>query len=118
MTVHQGLTSITNAQPNFTNKLVQDNIDAANIGFVTKTKTLSNKTDTSTVLTDTQKDSLKASMNVQPHLSIGRYLQDLENHTKNMLNGTLFLEETANLTGTVTSTGGVGGANLLILDSS
>jgi hypothetical protein len=118
MTVHQGLTSITNAQPNFTNKLVQDNIDAANIGFVTKTKTLSNKMDTSTVLTDTQKDSLKASMNVQPHLSIGRYLQDLENHTTNMLNGTLFLEETANLTGTVTSTGGVGGANLLILDSS
>jgi len=118
MTVYQGLTSITNTGPNFTNKLVQDNIDTANIGFVTKTKTLSNKIDTSTVLTDTQKDSLNASMNVQPYLSIGRYLQDLENHTTNMLNGTLFPEETVALTGTVITTGGVGGANLLILDSS
>lgn len=117
MPVNKGLTSITTTQPNFTNKLVQDNIDAANIGLATKNKSLSKKLDQSTVLTDTQKDSAKASMNVLPYLSVGRYLEDLEVHTSNIIAGTLFPAETIPVTGTVESIGGSGGASLQILDS-
>jgi hypothetical protein len=95
MSVLQGLKSLAESNPNFTNQAVQDAIAAANIGFVTKTKTLQYLVDVNTTLTDAQKTTVRASLNVQPHLNVGRYLQDLDNHTFKIVDGSLG-ETTAN----------------------
>jgi len=87
--VKQGLRALANTSANFSNQAVQDAIATANIGFVTKTKTLQYLVDINSTLTDVQKTTIRASLNVQPYLNAGRYLQDLNNHTADMLQGLL-----------------------------
>jgi hypothetical protein len=87
--VKQGLRALANTSANFSNQGVQDAIATANIGFVTKTKTLQYIVDINSTLTDVQKTTIRASLNVQPYLNVGRYLQDLNNHTADMLQGLL-----------------------------
>ena len=87
--VKQGLRALANTSANFSNQGVQDAIATANIGFVTKNKTLQYLVDINSTLTDVQKTTIRASLNVQPYLNAGRYLQDLNNHTADMLQGLL-----------------------------
>lgn len=101
MTVQQGLKSLAESNPNFSNQAVQDVITATNVGFVIKTKQLQYLADVNSTLTDVQKNSLRASLNIQNYLNIGRYLQDLDNHTFKLLDGSLG-EVTANDTTTPT----------------
>jgi hypothetical protein len=89
MSVQQGLKSLAETNPNFSNAGVETAITAANIGFVTKTKTLNYLVDINSTLTDTQKTTIRASLNIQPYLNAGRYLQDLSNHTYKILDGSL-----------------------------
>lgn len=89
MSVQQGLKSLAESNPNFSNQGVQNAIAEANTGFVVKTKTLQYLVDVNSTLTDTQKTTIRASLNVQPYLNIGRYLQDLDNHTFKILDGSL-----------------------------
>ena len=55
MPVNQGLKTLIESTPNFNNQHVQNLIAPVNIGFVTKTRTLVQKTNASTVLTVSQK---------------------------------------------------------------
>lgn len=89
MSVQQGLKSLAESSPNFSNTGVEAAITEANTGFITKTKTLHYLVDVNSTLTDTQKTTIRSSLNVQPYLNAGRYLQDLSNHTSNILNGSL-----------------------------
>jgi len=89
MSVQQGLKSLAETSPNFSNAGVESAITAANVGFVTKTKTLNYLVDINSTLTDTQKTTIQASLNIQPYLNAGRYLQDLSNHTYKILDGSL-----------------------------
>lgn len=89
MSVQQGLKSLAESNPNFSNQGVQNAIAEANTGFVVKTKTLQYLVDVNSTLTDTQKTTIRASLNVQPYLNVGRYLQDLDNHTFKILDGSL-----------------------------
>lgn len=89
MSVQQGLKSLAETSPNFSNAGVESAITAANTGFVTKTKTLNYLVDINSTLTDTQKTTIQASLNIQPYLNAGRYLQDLSNHTYKILDGSL-----------------------------
>ena len=89
MSVQQGLKSLAETSPNFSNAGVESAITAANIGFVTKTKTLNYLIDINSTLTDTQKTTIRVSLNIQPYLNAGRYLQDLSNHTYKILDGSL-----------------------------
>jgi hypothetical protein len=87
--VKQGLKSLAETSANFSNQGVQNAIAEANIGFVTKTKTLATLADASEVLTETNKTDLNNSMEVQSYLNAGRYLVDLDDHTADMLQGLL-----------------------------
>jgi len=89
MSVQQGLKSLAETSPNFSNAGVESAITATNIGFVTKTKTLNYLVDINSTLTDAQKTTIRASLNIQPYLNVGRYLQDLSNHTYKILDGSL-----------------------------
>lgn len=89
MPVNQGLKTLVESQPNFNNQHVQNLIAPVNIGFVLKTRTVAQKTDASTVLTTSQKNDLYDTLNIQPHLNLGRVLEDLDLHTAKIFTGAL-----------------------------
>ena len=59
------------------------------IGWVAKTFTLDTAITNNNVLTTTQKNDARLTINNQPHLNIGRYLNDMLAHTKTILDGTI-----------------------------
>jgi hypothetical protein len=89
MSVQQGFKSLAESSPNFSNQAIQNAIAEANTGFVTKSKTLHYLVDVNSTLTDANKTTIRASLSVQPYLNVGRHLQDLDNHTANIVNGSL-----------------------------
>jgi hypothetical protein len=95
MSVLQGFKSLAESSPNFSNQATQNAIAEANTGFVIKSKTLHYLVDVNSTLTDANKTTIRASLAVQPYLNIGRHLQDLDNHTANIVDGSLG-ETTAN----------------------
>ena len=102
MSVSQGLSSLANSNPNFSNQHIQDNITAATVApWITRTKLIAYRTDISVILTDNQKIDVYDSLNSRAYLNIGRYFQDLDNHTFKILDGSLG-ETNANDTTTAT----------------
>ena len=89
MPINQGLKAFAESTPDFDNQSVQNMINLVNIGFVTKTRTLAQKIDNSTVLTVSQKNDLLETANTQAHLNLGRVLEDLDLHTANIFTGAL-----------------------------
>jgi len=89
MAINQGLKTLSESTPNFSNQGVQNLIAPVNIGWVLKTRTLSQKVDASEVLTVSQKNDLNDTLNTQPHLNLGRVLEDLDLHTAKIFTGEL-----------------------------
>lgn len=89
MSVNQGLKTLIESSPNFSNQAVQNLIATVNIGWVEKTRTLAQKVDASTILINSQKSDLLATLDIQPHLNLGRVLEDLDNHTAKIFTGEL-----------------------------
>ena len=89
MPVNQGLKTLIESQPNFNNQHVQNLIASVNIGFVINQRNLVQKTNASTVLTVSQKNDLNETLDIQPHLNLGKVLEDLDNHTAKIFTGEL-----------------------------
>lgn len=89
MTVKKGLSSLVNSTPNFSNQNVENAVNELKIGWVAKTFTLDTAIKTNNVLTDTQKNNARLTINNQPHLNIGRYMNDLLDHTATIIDGTI-----------------------------
>ena len=89
MAINQGLKTLVESTPNFSNQGVQNLIAPVNVGWVLKTRTLAQKADASTVLTVSQKNDLYDTLNTQPHLNLGRVLEDLDLHTAKIYTGAL-----------------------------
>ena len=89
MAINQGLKTLVESTPNFSNQGVQNLIAPVNVGWVLKTRTLAQKADASTVLTVSQKNDLYDTLNTQPHLNLGRVLEDLDLHTAKIYTGEL-----------------------------
>lgn len=89
MSVNQGLKTLIESSPNFSNQAVQNLIATVNIGWVAKTRTLAQKVDASTILINSQKSDLLTTLDIQPHLNLGRVLEDLDNHTAKIFTGEL-----------------------------
>lgn len=88
MAVLKGLKTLVNTSPNFSNQSVQNGITNCNTGFIAKTRTLLTKTNSNTVLTNTQKTSIKNAINTNTYLNV-KYLDDLDQHTIKILDGSL-----------------------------
>jgi hypothetical protein len=101
MSVSQGLTSLANSNPNFSNQHIQNNIANATVAWIAKTRNIAYRTDISVVLTNSQKTDVYDVMESQSYLNIGRYFLDLDNHTYKILDGSLG-ETNANDTTTAT----------------
>lgn len=101
MSVSQGLTSLANNNPSFSNQHIQNNIANATVAWIAKTRNIAYRTDISVVLTNSQKTDVYDAMESQSYLNIGRYFLDLDNHTYKILDGSLG-ETNANDTTTAT----------------
>lgn len=89
MPIKKGLKSLAGTTPNFSNQNIENAINQLKIGWVAKTSTLDTAITTNNVLTDTQKNDARLTINNMPHLNIGRYLNDLLTHTDTILDGTV-----------------------------
>lgn len=97
MAVNKGLTSLANSTPNFSNQALENainDIKAIDLDdghqFILSQFLLDEAIRDNTVLTISQKnDVLDTLYNAQPHLQIGRYLNDLKRHTNTILDGTI-----------------------------
>ncbi len=97
MAVNKGLTSLANSTPNFSNQALENainDIKAVDLDdghqFILSQFLLDEAIRDNTVLTISQKnDVLDTLYNAQPHLQIGRYLNDLKRHTNTILDGTI-----------------------------
>ena len=101
MSVAQGLKSLANNNPSFSNQHIQNNIANATVAWIEKTRNIAYRTDISVVLTNSQKTDVYDAMESQSYLNIGRYFLDLDNHTYKILDGSLG-ETNANDTTTAT----------------
>lgn len=89
MTVKQGLSSIASSDPAFSNQHIQTVLLDATVGWVSKSRSLAVQIDADEVLTESQKSDLYGSLESISYLNIGRYFEDLDRHTVNILNGSL-----------------------------
>ena len=87
--INKGLKSLVNASPNFSNQGLENAINELKMGWVTKSFTLDTDITDNTVLTTSQKNDVKDTINNIAHLNIGRYLKDLIRHTNIILDGSI-----------------------------
>ena len=99
MTAKKGLKSLAESNPEFSNQQIENAVNELKIGWVAKTFTLDTAIKNNNVLTNTQKNNARLTINNQPHLNIGRYLNDMLAHTDTILNGTIIpLDDATNPT--------------------
>ena len=97
MTVNKGLTSIIDSDPNLSNQAQENAINDIkavdkNDGyqFIKSQFDIETAIHNNTVLTASQKnDALATLYAAQPHLQIGRYLNDTIRHTNTILDGSI-----------------------------
>ena len=89
MTVNKGLTSLANSTPNFSNQALENAINGLKIGWVAKSIELDTAITNNSVLTTTQKNDVKDTINNVAYLNAGRYLNDMVRHTNKILDGSI-----------------------------
>ncbi len=89
MTVNKGLKALSGTTPNFSNQGLENAINELKIGWVTKGFQLDSAIASNTVLTTSQKNDLKDTINNIAYLNVGRYLGDMVRHTNTQLDGTI-----------------------------
>jgi len=89
MTVSKGLSSLANSNPNFSNQGLENAINELKIGWVIKGSQLDTAIQNNLVLTTSQKNDLKATINNIQYLNLGRVFGDLVRHTNTILDGTI-----------------------------
>ena len=96
MTVNKGLKTLAESSPNFSNQALENAInDIKSVdkddgySWIKSSIDVDTAIEDNTVLTASQKNDLKDTINNQSYLNIGRYLGDLIRHTNTILDGTI-----------------------------
>ena len=96
MTVNKGLKSLVESSPNFSNQALENAInDIKSVdkddgySWIKSSIDADTAIEDNTVLTASQKNDLKDTINNQSYLNVGRYLGDLIRHTNTILDGTI-----------------------------
>ena len=94
--INKGLKSLVESNPNFSNQSLENAInDIKNVdkddgySWIKSSIDVDTAIEDNTVLTASQKNDLKDTINNQSYLNIGRYLGDLIRHTNTILDGTI-----------------------------
>jgi len=89
MAVNKGLKTLVGLSPNFSNQALQNAINELKIGWVIKSFELDSVIDSNAVLTTSQKNDLKDTINNISYLNLGRVLGDLIRHTASIIDGSI-----------------------------
>jgi hypothetical protein len=89
MAVNKGLKSLVEASPNFSNQALENAINELKIGWVIKSVELDTAIEDNIVLTTSQKNDVKDTINNIAYLNAGRYLNDMIRHTNTILDGSI-----------------------------
>ena len=89
MTINQGLKSIVENTPNFSNQALENTVNTIKIGWVAKSIDLDTEIQNNTVLTNSQKTDLKDTINNLPHINVGRFIGDLLRHSESIIDGSI-----------------------------
>ena len=96
MTINKGLKSLVESSPNFSNQALENAInDIKSVdkddgySWIKSSIDVDTAIEDNTVLTASQKNDLKDTINNQSHLNVGRYLNDVIRHTNTILDGTI-----------------------------
>ena len=89
MTVNKGLLSLVENTPNFSNQALENAVDTLKVGWVLKGSQLDSVIASNSVLTTSQKNDLKDTINNVTHLNIGRTLGDLIRHSASIIDGSI-----------------------------
>ena len=99
MTVNKGLLSLVNNTPNFSNQALENAVETLKVGWVLKGFQLDSVIASNAVLTTSQKNDLKDTINNVTHLNLGRTLGDLIRHSATIIDATIIpLDDAVNPT--------------------
>lgn len=107
MTINKGLLSVVENEPNFSNQALENAVNEIKAIdkddgylFIKSQFDVDEAIHDNTVLTQTQKnDALETLYNAQPHLQIGRYLNDAIRHSASIIDGSIIPGDPNILTG-------------------
>jgi len=94
MTVNKGLKTLVGLSPNFSNQAVENAVNDLKVGWVVKSFELDSVIASNTVLTTSQKNDLKDTINNISYLNLGRTLGDLIRHTASIIDGSILPVDT------------------------
>ena len=89
MTVNKGLLSLVENTPNFSNQALENAVDTLKVGWVIKGSQLDSVIASNNVLSISQKNDLKDTINNVTHLNLGRTLGDLVRHSASIIDATI-----------------------------
>tara|TARA_Y100000592_G_scaffold57139_1_gene89501 strand:- start:1291 stop:2523 length:1233 start_codon:yes stop_codon:yes gene_type:complete len=89
MTVNKGLLSLVENTPNFSNQALENAVESLKVGWVLKGSQLDTVITSNGVLTTSQKNDLKDTINNHSHLNVGRTLGDLIRHSATIIDATI-----------------------------
>lgn len=89
MAVNKGFKTLAENNPDFSNQALENAIGVFKIGWVLKSSQLDTAIQNNTVLSGSQKNDIKDTINNVAHLNIGRYLNDMIRHTNTVLDGSI-----------------------------
>lgn len=89
MTVNKGLASLIESDPNLSNQALENAINELKIGWVVASIELDTAIANNTVLSTSQKNDVKDTINNISYLNVGRYLNDMVRHTNTILDGSI-----------------------------
>ena len=89
MTVNKGLLSLVENTPNFSNQALENAVDTLKVGWVIKGSQLDSVIASNSVLSISQKNDLKDTINNVTHLNLGRTLGDLIRHSASIIDGSI-----------------------------
>lgn len=99
MAINKGLLSLVENTPNFSNQTLINAVDPLKIGWVLKGSQLDSSIDSNTVLTVSQKNDLKDTINNQPQINVGKTLEELVRHSAKIIDGSIIPGDPNILTG-------------------
>lgn len=95
MPVNKGLKTLVDVDPDFSNQAIENAVNVLKQGWVAKSIELDTVIQNNTVLTTSQKNDVKDTINNISYLNLGRVLGDLLRHTDSIIDGSILPVDTS-----------------------
>jgi len=87
--IKKGLSTLIDISPNFSDQAIENSVNQIKVGWVIKSFELDAVITANSVLSQSQKNDIKDTINNVPYLNLGRLLGDLLRHTKSIIDGSI-----------------------------